>query len=87
MRSECNKFNCLDLCKHFHVGPAVGTLVVLLLLPLSLAMNDGGLTMVDAVAGEAAQQQQQWRRWWQWTRIGGKSGRQQEQRWSHDGVR
>ncbi len=28
-------------CKHFNVGAAVGTLVVLLLLPLSLAMDDG----------------------------------------------
>jgi hypothetical protein len=26
---------------HFHVGAAVGTLVVLLLLPLSPAINDG----------------------------------------------
>ena len=28
-------------CKCFHVGAAVGTLVVLLLLPLSLAINNG----------------------------------------------
>jgi hypothetical protein len=28
-------------CKRFHVGAAVGTLVVLLLLPLSLAFDDG----------------------------------------------
>jgi hypothetical protein len=29
------------LYKRFHVGAAVGTLMVLLLLPLSLAMDDG----------------------------------------------
>jgi hypothetical protein len=28
-------------CKCFHIGAAVGTLVVLLLLPLSLAIDDG----------------------------------------------
>ncbi len=28
------------MCKRFHIGAAVGTLVVLLLLPLSLAMGD-----------------------------------------------
>jgi hypothetical protein len=28
-------------CKRFHVGAAVGMLVVLLLLPLSLAIDDG----------------------------------------------
>jgi hypothetical protein len=28
-------------CKRFHVGVAIGTLVVVLLLPLSLAMDDG----------------------------------------------
>jgi hypothetical protein len=28
-------------CKRFHVGAAIGTLVVLLLLPLSLAMDNG----------------------------------------------
>ncbi len=30
-------------CKHFHVGAAAGTLVVLLLLPLSLAIDNGEL--------------------------------------------
>jgi hypothetical protein len=29
------------ICKCFHVGAAVGTLVVVLLLPLSLAMDNG----------------------------------------------
>jgi hypothetical protein len=28
-------------CKRFHIGAAIGTLVVVLLLPLSLAMDDG----------------------------------------------
>jgi hypothetical protein len=28
-------------CKRFHIGSAIGTLVVVLLLPLSLAMDDG----------------------------------------------
>ncbi len=28
-------------CKRFHIGAAIGMLVVLLLLPLSLAMDDG----------------------------------------------
>jgi hypothetical protein len=29
------------ICKRFHIGAAVGTLVVMLLLPLSLAVDDG----------------------------------------------
>jgi hypothetical protein len=31
----------LYTCKRFHVGAVIGTLVVLLMLPLSLAMDDG----------------------------------------------
>jgi hypothetical protein len=36
-----SKSSGLWTCKCFHVGAAIGTLVVLLLLPLSLAMDDG----------------------------------------------
>ncbi len=54
------------ICKYFHVGAAVGTLVVVLLLPLSSAMDDcefdhggdggngGGLVAAAAVAAAAA---------------------------------
>jgi hypothetical protein len=60
--------------------------VVVLLLPISSAMDDGefdhgggsgggGGLAAAAVAGVAA------------VDIGGKSGRQQERRWSHDSVR
>jgi hypothetical protein len=53
--------------------------VVLLLLPLSLAMDDGefdhGVVVVEAVAAWRQWQQRRWRRW---MTIGGKSGRQQE---------
>jgi hypothetical protein len=48
------------------------------------------LTTAVAVEAVAAQQQQQRQRqrqrWRQWNTIGGKSGRQQERRWLHDGV-
>jgi hypothetical protein len=53
-------------------------LVVLLLLPLSLAMDDSELTTEVAVEVVVAwRQQQRWQRK-QWTMIGGKSGQQQE---------
>jgi hypothetical protein len=50
-------------------------LVVLLLLPLSLAMDDGKSDHGVAVEVMAARGQRQQRRWWQWTTIGGKSSR------------
>jgi hypothetical protein len=65
-------------CKHFDVGAAICTLVVLLLLPLSLAMDTVSLITMMAVAALVAwrQLQQQRGRWW--TTNGRKSGRQQE---------
>jgi hypothetical protein len=45
------------LSKRFHVGAAIGTLVVLLLLPLSLAINDSEFdhnSGVDGGGGPAA---------------------------------
>jgi hypothetical protein len=62
-------------------------LVLLLLLPLSLAMDRASLTTVMAVEAVAARRQWQQRRWRRLTTIGGKSGRQQERRQLHDGVR
>jgi hypothetical protein len=62
-------------------------LVMLLLLSLSLAMDDGKFDHRVAVEVMAARGQQQRRRWRQWTMIGGKSSRQQERQRSHDGVR
>jgi hypothetical protein len=50
--------------------------VVLLLLPLSLAMDDASLTTLVAVEAVAPRQQQQRWRWQQWMTIGGKSSRQ-----------
>jgi hypothetical protein len=52
-------------CEHFHVGSAIGTLVVMLLLPLSLAIDDvefehdgggggGGVPAAAAVSAVAA---------------------------------
>jgi hypothetical protein len=54
---------------------AVGTLVVLLLLPISLAVDDGEFNHHGAVAAVAAQRQRQRR---QWMTIGSKSGQKQE---------
>jgi hypothetical protein len=51
-------------------------LVVLLLLPLSSAMDDSKLTSVVALEAVAAWRQRQRRRWQQMTTIGGKSSRQ-----------
>jgi hypothetical protein len=50
--------------------------VVLLLLPLSLALDDGKFD--HGVAVEAMAARGQWQRWqWrQWTMVGGKSSRQ-----------
>jgi hypothetical protein len=50
--------------------------VVLLLLPLSLAMDNVSSIMVVAVAAVAARRQQQRRQGRRWMTIGGKSGRQ-----------
>jgi hypothetical protein len=53
-------------------------LVLLLLLPLSLAMDDGKFDHGVAVEAMVALGQQQ-RRWWRgWMTIGGKSSRQRE---------
>jgi hypothetical protein len=59
-------------CKRFHVGAAVGTLVVLLLLPLSPAINDsefdhnggsgGGGGPAAAAASTVAAVDDDWRR-------------------------
>jgi hypothetical protein len=59
-------------------------LVVLLLLPLTLAMDDGEFDHGVAVEAMAARGQRQRR---QWTMIGGKSSRHQERQQSHDSVR
>jgi hypothetical protein len=61
--------------------------VVLLLLPLSSAVDDGKFDHGVVVEAMTAQGQRQRRRWQQWTTIGGKSSRQRERRQSHDGVR
>jgi hypothetical protein len=61
-------------------------LLVLLLLPLSLVMDDGKFNHGVAVEAMAAWGQRQQRRGRQWMTIGGKSSRQQEHRRSHDGV-
>jgi hypothetical protein len=53
-------------------------LVVLLLLLLSLAMDNGKFDHGVAVEAMAAWGQRQRQRWRQWTTIGGKSSRQQE---------
>jgi hypothetical protein len=53
-------------------------LMVLLLLPLSLAMDDGEFDHGVAVEAMAARGQRQWWWWRQWTTIGGKSSRQRE---------
>ncbi len=61
-------------CKHFHVGAAIFLLVVVLLLPLSLAMDNGkfdrgggggggGGPVAAAAAAVAAMD---YRDWWQW---------------------
>jgi hypothetical protein len=65
-------------CKCFHVGAAVGTLVVLLLLPLSSAMDNGKFNHGVVVEAVAARRQRQRQRSRQYTTIGSKSGRQQE---------
>jgi hypothetical protein len=39
-----------------------------------------------AVVAVAARQQWQRQQWRQWTTIGGKSGRQRERQWWHDGM-
>jgi hypothetical protein len=57
--------------------------VVLLLLPLTLAMDDGKFDHRVVVEAMAARGQRQRR---QWTTIGGKNSRQQERQRSHDGV-
>ncbi len=60
------------ICKRFHAGAAIGTLVVVLLLPLSLAMDDSefdrgggcgsrGYPAAAAAAGMAAVDNN----WWQ----------------------
>jgi hypothetical protein len=60
--------------------------VVLLLLPLSSAMDEGKFDHGVAVEAMAARGQRQ-RRWWRrWTTIGGKSSRQGEHQQLHDGV-
>jgi hypothetical protein len=53
-------------------------LVVLLLLPISLAVDDMSLTTMVTVAVVAARRQWQWWLGRRWTAIGGESGRQQE---------
>ncbi len=62
--------------------------MVLLLLHLSLAMDDGEFDHGGGGGGSggpvAQRQQQQWQ---QWTTIGGESCRQREHRQSHDGMR
>jgi hypothetical protein len=60
--------------------------VVLLLLPLSLAMDNGEFDHVVAVEVVAARRQWQRRRSQQWMTIGGKSDRQQECQQLHDGM-
>jgi hypothetical protein len=50
--------------------------VVLLLLPLSLAMDEGKFDHGMAVEAMVAQGQRHWRQWRQWMTIGGKSSRQ-----------
>jgi hypothetical protein len=64
-------------CKRFHVGAAVGTLVVVLLLPLSLAMDDGkfdhggggGGGDGSAAAAAVAAVDDDWRQKWPATRA------------------
>jgi hypothetical protein len=51
-------------------------LVVLLLLPLSSAMDDGKFDHGVAVEAMVARGQQQRRQWRRWTMIGSKSSRQ-----------
>jgi len=41
--------------------------------------------MVAVVAVAARRQRQRWQ-WRRWMTIGGKSGRQRERQWLHDGV-
>jgi hypothetical protein len=61
-------------------------LVVLLLLPLSLEIDDGELDHRVAVEAVVAWWQQQRWQWQWWLTIGSKSGRQQECGRSHDGM-
>ncbi len=66
-------------CKRFHIGAAVGMLVVLLLLPLSLAMDDskfdhgggggGGGGPATAAAAAVAAMDDNWRQKQQATRA------------------
>jgi hypothetical protein len=60
--------------------------VVVLLLPLSLAMDDSKFDHGVAVEVMAARGQRQRRRWWRWMMIGDKSSRQRERQRLHDGV-
>jgi hypothetical protein len=62
------------------------------LYPTSKVFLPNFKVVVVAVAMVAARRQWQrqlrrWQWWRRWTRIGGKSGRQQERRLSHDGMR
>jgi hypothetical protein len=52
--------------------------VVLLLLPLSSAVDNGDFDHGVAVEKMAARRQRQQWRWRRWTTIGGKSSQQQE---------
>jgi hypothetical protein len=55
-------------------------LVVVLLLPLSLAMDDGEFEDGGGGGGggSGGPAQRQWRQWRRWMTIGSKSGQQQE---------
>ncbi len=78
---KLNKSKSSGLCKCFHLGAAVGTLVVLLLLPLSLAMDNGefdhsgggggggGLAAGAAAAATVAAVDNDWRQKWPATRA------------------